>query len=126
VLTGHATVLVVQNVRAAADYYRERLGFRVGLYEQDPDDYATAEREGCHVHLARLREGPVHPNHHAVPPDLFDAYFWVDNVDAIHAELKERGATIIQGPVDQEYGLREIRVQDLDGHILAFGRRIAA
>ena len=55
---------------------------------------------------------------------MFDIYFWPDDVDALHAELDNRGATIIQRPSDQPYGLREFRVEDPDGHILAFGKRI--
>jgi hypothetical protein len=51
---------------------------------------------------------------------MFDAYFWPDDVDAMHLELTARGAKIIQPPTDQPYGLREFRVQDPDGHILAF------
>lgn len=125
-LTGHATVLVVRDVATAAAYYRDRLGFAVDRYEDDPDQYAACEREGCHIHLARADSGaPVHANHQSVAPDLFDAYLWPEDVDAMHAELAGRGATIIQGPIDQPYGLREFRVQDPDGHILAFGRRLS-
>src|SRR5919108_3068742 len=29
-------------------------------------------------------------NSEAVPPDMFDAYFWVDGIEALHAELVER------------------------------------
>ncbi|MGH2894722.1 MAG: hypothetical protein ACRDPM_15880 [Solirubrobacteraceae bacterium] len=42
-----------------------------------------------------------------------------------HAELLGRGATVIPGPINQPYGLREFRVQDPDGHILAFGPRLS-
>jgi predicted enzyme related to lactoylglutathione lyase len=55
-------------------------------------------------------------------PDMFDAYFWVDDVEALHAEVTDRGAEIVHGPIDQGYGLREFRVRDPDGYILAFGR----
>jgi catechol 2,3-dioxygenase-like lactoylglutathione lyase family enzyme len=58
-------------------------------------------------------------------PDMFDAYFWPDDVDAFHAELKDRGATIIQAPTNQPYGLRDFRIQDPDGYVLAFGKRIS-
>jgi hypothetical protein len=51
------------------------------------------------------------PNHEVNPADMFDAYFWPDDVDALHKELADRGATIIQAPTDQPYGLREFRVQ---------------
>jgi catechol 2,3-dioxygenase-like lactoylglutathione lyase family enzyme len=124
-LTGHATVLLVESVARAADYYRDRLGFDVERFEQNPDHYASAERDGCHVHLAHFDGVAARANSDVVPPDMFDAYFWPDDVDALHAELTDRGATIIHGPIDQAYGLREFRVQDPDGHILAFGKPYA-
>jgi hypothetical protein len=43
-------------------------------------------------------------------------------VEALHAELLERGADLLYGPVDQAYGLREIRARDPHGYILAFGK----
>jgi uncharacterized glyoxalase superfamily protein PhnB len=85
-LTGQATVLLVESVQRAADYYRDRLGFTVEVYDEEPD---------------------------------------TDDVDALHAELKDRGAKIIQAPTDRTYGLREFRVQDPDGYILGFGKRIS-
>ena len=124
-LTGHATVLVVRDMAVAAAYYRERLGFAVHPWEEEPESYAACDRDGCSVHLARADDGaPVHPNRESVVPDLFDAYFWPDDVDALFEELKRRGATVVHGPVDQPYGLREFRLADPDGHILAFGRRL--
>jgi len=57
-----------------------------------------------------------------VPPDVFDAYFWVDDVVAIYTQVVARGAQLLHGPVNQGYGLREFRVQDPEGYILAFGR----
>jgi uncharacterized glyoxalase superfamily protein PhnB len=123
-LTGHATVLLVGNVQRAADYYRDRLGFTVSTYEADPALYGSAERDNCHVRFAHYDGAGGRRNSDVVPPDMFDAYFWPDDdVDALHAELEGRGATIIQPPTDQPYGLREFRVQDPDGHILAFGNR---
>jgi predicted enzyme related to lactoylglutathione lyase len=79
---------------------------------------------GCHLHFAHEKGVSARPNKEVIPPDMFDAYFWVDDVDDAHLELSDRGATIIQAPGDQPYGLREFRVQDPDGHILAFGKRI--
>ena len=88
-LTGHATVLLVSNVRQATEYYRDALGFEVKLYDRIPDDYRYAERDGCHIHLACF-PAVARPNSEAVPPDMFDAYFWVDGIEALHAELVER------------------------------------
>jgi catechol 2,3-dioxygenase-like lactoylglutathione lyase family enzyme len=123
-LTGHATVLLVNDVRRAIDYYRDALGFEVELYGRLPDHYGYAQRDGCHVHFARFDGAAPRPNSEVVPPDMFDAYFWVDDVEALHAELVVRGAELLHGPVEQGYGLREIRARDPHGYVLAFGQRL--
>jgi uncharacterized glyoxalase superfamily protein PhnB len=50
-------------------------------------------------------------------------YFWSDDVDALYAGLRDRGATVMQEPIDQPYELRESRVADPDGHVPALGLR---
>ena len=121
-LTGHAPVLLVRDVRAALDYYRDRLGFDISHYEKLPEHYGYAERDGCNVHFARFDGADPRPNSEAAPPDMFDVYFWVEDVDAFHAEVAERGAEIMQAPLDQGYGLRDFRVRDPHGYVLAFGK----
>lgn len=120
--TGHATVLLVEDVRRATDYYRDALGFDVWLYDRLPDHYGYARRDECNVHFACFEGARPRPNSEAAPPDMFDAYVWVDAVDALHEELVDRGAELLQGPVDQAYGFRELRVRDPDGYIVAFGQ----
>lgn len=108
-----ASVLVVEDVARSLAYYREQLGFEGHAYEKDPSNYAYASRQHCNIHLA---EGRPHPN------GFFDVYVYVDDVDGLYEELRERGADILNPPVQTEYGLREIRVRDLDGYVLAFGK----
>ena len=74
-LTGHATVLLVDDVRRSTEYYRDALGFDVEHYDRIPDHYGYAEREGCYVHFARFQGAAPRPNSEVVPPDMFDAYF---------------------------------------------------
>jgi len=114
--------LLVDDVKRAGDYYRDRLGFDVAYYDQNPRHYAYASRDDCHIHFACFRNAPAQPNSVAVPPDMFDVYVYVDDLDSLHAELVERGADLVHGPVEQGYGLREIRVRDPHGYILAFGK----
>jgi catechol 2,3-dioxygenase-like lactoylglutathione lyase family enzyme len=121
-VTGHATVLLVGDVGRSLAYYRDRLGFEVEPYEDAPRVYGYATRDVCHVHFACYVQARPQPNSQAVPPDMFDAYLWVDDVDSLHEELLGRGAELLHGPVDQGYGLREVRVRDPDGYILAFGK----
>ena len=122
-LVSQATVFLVDDVQRALDYYRDALGFQVSAYERNPRHYGYAERDGVQFHFACFRNAGPRPNHEVVPPDMFDAYVAVDDVDALHAELVERGAHLLHGPVDQAYGLREIRVGDPHGYIVAFGSR---
>jgi catechol 2,3-dioxygenase-like lactoylglutathione lyase family enzyme len=121
-LTGLAPVLLVTDVVRAAEYYRDKLGFEVSFYERIPEHYAYAERDGCRIHFARFEGVSPRPNAEVVPPDMFDVYFWVDDVEQFYADVRERGAEVVHGPVDQGYSQREFRVRDPDGYILAFGQ----
>ncbi|AOS46260.1 Glyoxalase-like domain protein [Lacunisphaera limnophila] len=60
--------------------------------------------------------------HWKVNHGMWNAYFWVNDVDALHAEFTQRGARIDYGLGNKPYGIREFGVQDLDGHDLAFGQ----
>jgi predicted enzyme related to lactoylglutathione lyase len=55
---------------------------------------------------------------------LWDAYIRVDDVDAIYAEVQERGAGIDYTIYNAPHGFREFGVQDPDGHDIAFGQRL--
>ena len=121
-LTAHATVLLDDDVQVAGDYYQDKLGFEVTYFDKNPSHYAYANRGEVWMHFACFADAGPEPNSVAVPPDMFDAYVYVDDVDALHAELAERGAEIIGVVTDTEYGCREFRVRDPDGYILAFGK----
>jgi len=121
-IESHATVLLVADVARASTYYREQLGFDVDPYDALPEHYAYDRRDNCFVHFAHWEGVRRPPNRELVPPDMFDLYIYVDDVLALHEELRQRGADIIQQPVEQGYGCFEIRVRDPDGYVLAFGR----
>ena len=56
----------------------------------------------------------------------WDAFFWVRDVRALHAELQARGAEIVYGPVAQEaYHMEEFAVRDPSGYVLGFGQALA-
>ncbi len=74
------------------------------------------------MHFACFSESGPKPNSVAVPPDMFDIYVYVDDVDALHEELVGRGAEILAAVNETGYGCREFRVLDPHGYILAFGK----
>jgi uncharacterized glyoxalase superfamily protein PhnB len=117
--TGLAPVLLALNVQEALAYYRDVLGFDVTPYEPAPEDYGYVSRDGATIHIAHADH--CRPNSDLVT-DLFDVYLWVDDVEAVHADLEERGADLLHGPVDRPWGMREIRVRDLHGYVLGIGQ----
>ena len=121
-IAAHATVLLVEDVQIAGEFYRDKLGFEVTYFDKNPSHYAYANRGEMWVHFARFADVAPAPNSVAVPPDMFDIYVYVEDVDALHEELAGRGAEIIGDVTDTEYGCREFRVRDPDGYILAFGK----
>jgi catechol 2,3-dioxygenase-like lactoylglutathione lyase family enzyme len=114
---GLATVLLVPDVDAALDYYRDVLGFAV---EGHGEGYAFATRGEWAFHFAGCPFGP-RPNSDVYPPDMFDVYLYVDDVDALHEELVGRGTDVLDGPVNRGYGMRDIRIRDLNGYVLGIG-----
>jgi predicted enzyme related to lactoylglutathione lyase len=105
----HATVLQVPDVPAALAWFRDVLGFEVEPYE-DGSQYGYAQRGGVSFHVSVPGSG------------LWSAYVYVDDVEALHAELVDRGAEIVQPPTDKGYGMRDLLVRGPGGHVLAFGQ----
>lgn len=113
-------VLLVGDVRRAAAYFIDKLGFSVPRMWGDPPRFCVAGRGGMRVMLNQVDQGAViYPN--ADYDGRYDVYFDVGNADALHDELRGRGADIVCDPCDEPYGMREFSVRDPDGHLLAFG-----
>jgi uncharacterized glyoxalase superfamily protein PhnB len=124
-----APILGVRNVRQAAEYYRDVLGFSLdpvnGVFQPGADEpggvYAVVQRNGVRVHF-QIRRGDL-PERARQPLER-DVYLYVAGLDELHADLQRRGADIIQPPRVAPYGLRELVVQDLNSYRLAFGELI--
>jgi predicted enzyme related to lactoylglutathione lyase len=122
-LTGVSPVFLVADIDRAVAYYRDALGFRCETF-RDPADFATAERDQAIILLSLCDEpARIVPNWRIVDK-LWDAYIRVNDVDAIYAEVQERGAGIDYTIYNAPHGFREFGVQDPDGHDIAFGQRL--
>jgi catechol 2,3-dioxygenase-like lactoylglutathione lyase family enzyme len=49
---------------------------------------------------------------------------FVDDADALCAELAERGVSIVYGPIDRPWGVRNAGFRDPDGHLWGFSADI--
>ena len=104
-------ILVVADVAASLDYYTKVLGFQIDWAYGDPPLTSCISRQGLELFLSAGTPGPPAPR----------LLFFVTDVDALHAELVERKARIVEPPEDRAWGVREMRVEDHDGNILRFG-----
>jgi uncharacterized glyoxalase superfamily protein PhnB len=123
-LTSSAPVLLVRDVVAAANYYRDALGFTYDRFWGEPADFVILRRDGLHLMLSQAPAGFAVVPHWKVNRNMWNVYFWVDDVDTLFADFKRRGARIDYEPHDKSYDVREFGVQDLDGHDIAFGQPI--
>lgn len=113
-LCGAATVFVVQDVLRSVEHYRDVLGFRTEFTYGQPTFYAGVERGAVVIHLQAASETKRQPGQGAV--NIF-----VTDVDALHQELRSRGAKTRNEPKDYAYGMRDFDINDLDGNHLCFG-----
>jgi predicted enzyme related to lactoylglutathione lyase len=120
-MAGVAPVLLVADLDRSVAFFRDRLGFDCDVYD-DPPNFATASRDAGTFLLALPADAErIVPNWKIVDK-MWNAYVRVDDVDAVYAEMQERGAEIDYTIYDAPYGFREFGVQDPDGHDIAFGQ----
>jgi catechol 2,3-dioxygenase-like lactoylglutathione lyase family enzyme len=106
---GHATpILHVASLDRSLAYYVDVLGFTL---QWRAGGFAGVRRGDAALMLGEERQG------HA------GTWLWigVSDADALHDELRSRGATIRQPPTNYPWGSREVHVQDPDRHVLRFG-----
>ncbi len=121
-LTTISPQFVVPDVVAAAEYYRDVLGFRILGYFLDPPVFAMVARDTVEIHFGKASEGVLpSPNSERRGRGLgLDAYIWVSDLDPLHEELKGRGAKIIEAPALRVYKCYEMVVEDNFGFRLCF------
>ena len=104
-------ILNVKDVSASIAYYVEKLGF---LKEWDwgtPPTFGCVYRDQVRIFLCRAAQGG---------PGTWISIF-VQDVDALHQDYRHRGAIIREKPTNFPWGVREMNVEDLDGHRLRMG-----
>ena len=113
-MRGSTTVFTVKDAAASLAYYRDCVGFDVAFEYGMPTFYVGLCSGEASLHLIAAAQAPRPPGHGAV-------CIFVDDVDALHADLVRRGAKILNEPKDQDYGLRDFAIADADGNMIFFG-----
>ena len=114
--------MIVDDLNRAVRFFNDILGFTTYF---SAGNYAYLQRETAGFRI--LEEKGQNP---APPGNRRYAYYIdVNDVDQLYAELKPKLDTLpkddVCGPIDQEYGQRELLVLVPDGNYLVFGHSIA-
>lgn len=122
-LKGISPSFLVDDVVKSAEFYRDVLGFTFNRYWGEPPCFVIVVRDYAEISLGNPGvPGLMRPNRKAHPETAWDAYIWVEDVEALHRELTAKGAKILRGPESTFYNTREIEVEDCNGYVLCFGQ----
>lgn len=110
----HHTSLAVDDVPAAAEFYTQKLGFRLAFTWGDPPSMAGLNLGDVQIFLQKGTPSPRGIYLH----------FVVGDADELYDFHRANGVEIVQEPGDREYGIRDYAVRDPHGYILEFGHRI--
>ncbi|WP_343244630.1 VOC family protein [Streptomyces sp. SID11385] len=113
-----AITLFVGDLGATKRFYREVFGLPVAF---EDGNSAVFEFGNTLINLLRDTEAPalIGPARVAAPESgsRLQLTLPVDDVDAMCQELKARGVTLLNGPVDRPWGIRTASFRDPGGHI---------
>lgn len=104
-------ILNVNNVPASIAYYVDKLGFAKEWDWGSPPTFGCVFRDGVRIFFCQGAQGA---------PGMWISIF-VRDVDALHDDYRARGAIIRQAPTNFPWGVREMNVEDPDGHRLRLG-----
>lgn len=110
-------IILVEDVITTAEHYRDALGFSFDRFWGDPPQFAFLDRDDVRVGLMQAPTASRPPT----PSGFADALIYVDDVDALAADFRRRGARIVLEPTDSKvYNGRDLAIADCNGRVLSF------
>jgi lactoylglutathione lyase len=120
-----AITLFVEDPRRSQSYYEKV--FDLPVIWQD-EDSAAFQFENTIVNLLKIPAARDLIEPGAVADreagSRFQLTIWVEDADAVSAELATRGVELLNGPLNREWGMRTASFTDPDGHIWEIAQKI--
>jgi uncharacterized glyoxalase superfamily protein PhnB len=108
-------------VKRTIEFYRDSLGFKMGLAFPDADnpEYADLSKDGMSLMFISAENVGIGSGEKlGVGVDI---YMQIDgDIDEYYNELRHKGTKIIVDIKDEPYGIRDFTVEDIDGYKLTF------
>ena len=114
-------VLSVSDVQSTAEYYRDKLGFRIDFMYGNPPFHGAVSQgewstEGVKIQLSATAATPESHNSAVV------LYIFVGpNIDALYQQYRANGVHIQRRIADYPWGMREFDIKDCNGYTIRFG-----
>ena len=107
-------ILYSDDIPRSIAYYKDVLGFSGDWIWDEGQTFGGVGNDPVRIFFCKGDQG--HPG------------TWIcinmDNLDEYYETIKARGAVILSPPGDKPWFMREMLVQDPDGHIIRFGHGI--
>jgi lactoylglutathione lyase len=120
-----AITLFVDDPQRSKSFYQDVFGLSP-IYEDE--DAAAFGFENLIVNLLKIPAARdlIDPGFvaDAEAGSRFQLTVWVDDTDAVCADLTKRGVKLLNGPVDREWGMRTASFTDPDGHIWEIAQKL--
>ena len=115
--------LAVWNMKETIRFYRDSLGFKIGLAFPDASnpEYVDLSKDGMGLmFLPAENLGISREEKLGIGVNL---YLQIDgDIDEYYDELKKKGVKIVVDIKDEPYGIRDFTVEDIDGYKLTFNQ----
>jgi len=120
--------LAARDMKKTIEFYRDVLGFKLGLVFPDAGNLQTAEyadlsKDGMVVMFIPARNVGIGSEDKLGAGVNF--YMEIDGkVDDYYAEVESKGAKIAAEIRDEPFGIRDFTTEDVDGYQLTFVNRL--
>lgn len=121
-----ALTLFVADVREVGDFYRDVLRLREVFADEVSVVFALGGTllNVLHVSAAAEVVAPAEPAVVGSAPNAL-LTLWVEDVDAVCRQLEQRGAALLNGPVDRPWGKRTAAFRDPAGTVWEVAQDLA-
>ena len=112
-------ILLVRDVKACANFFKQMLAFEIDFLHGMPPFYGAVSRDGVCIHI-RFVHQPLFTQIAAQEKSLICASVEVSNVRGLFEEFKARNVGFAQKLKKQAWGGTDFHVRDPDGNVISF------
>ena len=115
--------LAVRNMKQTIEFYKNSLGFKMGMAFPDADNPEYADLSKDEMVLRFIPAKNVGIGKEEKLGVGVNIYMQIDgDIDEYYNELKNKGVKIVVDIKDEPYGIRDFTVEDRDGYKLTFNQ----